>query len=73
MERHRNFGGLRVVNVDSNVWALGTWNEREGSGSVHAIGKVLHDRCRLDMEVAEHFVTAPSTDKANDVSVDTGA
>ena len=39
----------------------------------HLGGKVAHDGFRLDMEVAKHFVRAPSSKEADTVSVHIGA
>ena len=38
----------------------------------HASREVTHDRGCLKMEIAEHFVRAPSAEEANDIGVDLG-
>ena len=47
--------------------------QREGSVVEHSGRKISHDRCGLDGEIAEHFVGAPSAEKADDVRIDLGA
>jgi hypothetical protein len=47
--------------------------QREGSVVEHSGRKISHVRCGLDGEIAEHFVGAPSAEKADDIRVDLGA
>jgi hypothetical protein len=44
--------------------------QREGSVVEHSGRKISHNRCGLDGEIAEHFVGAPSAEKADDIRVD---
>ena len=45
----------------------------EVSGGEHASGVVTHDGFGLDVEIAQHFVGAPASNKPNDVCVNAGA
>ena len=45
----------------------------EGAAEEHKAREVSHNRLRLNMEVAEHFIRVPATDEADVVSVDIGA
>jgi hypothetical protein len=35
----------------------------------HEAGKVAHDGLRLKVKIAKHFIRAPATDEADDVSI----
>ena len=39
----------------------------------HAGRKVSHDGLHLNVKVAEHFVTVPSAEEADDIRIDLGA
>jgi hypothetical protein len=51
-------------------WDLGVGVQGEGALGEHSGRKVAHNGFGLEVEVAEHLVGAPSTDKADDVGVD---
>ena len=61
MKRNRQLGTLRIG------------NEGKRASIVHALGKILHDRCRLNMKIFHHFVTTPTAHELNDVAVNTSA
>jgi hypothetical protein len=58
---------------NSIYWDQLIWNQCEGTAKEHAAGEVGHEGSGLQVEVAEHFVGAPSAEKADDVGVNVGA
>jgi hypothetical protein len=57
---------------ESVHWHGAVRQQREFS-SEHSGSETAHDRLCLDMEVAQHLVGAPATDKTDDVGIDLGA
>jgi len=51
------------------LWDVVVGMKMEGATLEHQMGEVAHDRFGLEMEVAEHFIGAPTAQKANDVTV----
>ena len=49
------------------------WDQGKVTALEHVASEGGHKWCRLQMEVTEHFVGAPSAEKADDVGVDVGA
>ena len=48
-------------------------NEREVAVSDHGLGVPAHDWGGLDVEIAQHFVAAPSSNEFDAVVIDAGA
>jgi hypothetical protein len=46
--------------------------QAEGTGGEHAACEGTHEGVCLQVKIAKHFIGAPATDKADDVSVNTG-
>ena len=47
------------------LWNLGVGIEDKGSTRQHGIGKVMHDRFCLEMQVMKHLIRVPMTQEAD--------
>ena len=63
-----------LIWVDDVIW-VGDVRTRDEVGVTalqHEAGEVAHDRLRLEMEVAKHFIGPPAANQADDIGVNTG-
>ena len=66
-------GGNEVGRDGSDEGDFVVRKESEVATMEHLGRKVAHDRFRLDMEVAKHFIRAPAAKEADAVGVHIGA
>ena len=55
------------------VLHISIWYHAEVSIGDHGLGEMAHDGSRLDVQIAQHLITAPTTYQFDSVVVDVGA